>query len=511
MRGEGLGLQFGVELNADEPGMRGQFDDLRQFAVGRQAGEAQPGVLELAAIVDVDLVAVPVALADLGRAVDPGDLTALGDQAGIGAEPHGAAQVAGRVAALDHVVAGPFGHQADDRVLAAAELARARPVQAGEVPGRLDDRHLHAEADAEIGHLSGSCEAGRRDLALGAALAEAAGHQDPVDPFQAVDRALGFEDLGIEPVHLDPDVVGDAAVGQGLGQGFVGVDQAGVLADHAYGDLAVGLANAADHLVPDRQIGRAAVQREVPADLAVQALLVVAARDRVDGVDVQGLDHRVAADVAEQGDLAPRVLVDLVLGAADDHVRLDADALELLDRVLRRLGLQLAGRGDVGQQGQVDEHAALAAELVAELADRLEEGQAFDVADRAADLADHEVFVGQPRPDEVLDRVGDVGDHLDRRAQVLAAPLLGQDLRVDLPGGDVVAAPRRDPGEALVVPEVEIGLGPVVGDVDLAVLIGAHGPRIDVQIGIELTQTDLEAACLKERAEGRRAETFAEG
>ena len=39
----------------------------------------------------------------------------------------------------------------------------------------------------------------------------------------------------------------------------------------------------------------------------------------------------------------------------------------------------------------VDVHHVVAADLVAELADRLEEGQALDVADRAADLGDHHV------------------------------------------------------------------------------------------------------------------------
>ena len=57
----------------------------------------------------------------------------------------------------------------------------------------------------------------------------------------------------------------------------------------------------------------------------------------------------------------------------------------------------------------MDEHGALAAELVAELADRLEERQALDVADRAADLADHEILVRHAVEDELLDRVGDVG------------------------------------------------------------------------------------------------------
>ena len=69
------------------------------------------------------------------------------------------------------------------------------------------------------------------------------------------------------------------------------------------------------------------------------------------------------------------------------------------------------------------EHRPLAAEFVAELADRLEERQALDVADRAADLAQHEILVGEIGGDELLDRVGDVRDDLHRRAEIFAAPL----------------------------------------------------------------------------------------
>ena len=69
------------------------------------------------------------------------------------------------------------------------------------------------------------------------------------------------------------------------------------------------------------------------------------------------------------------------------------------------------------------EQRALAAELVAELADRLEERQALDVADRAADLAEHEILVVEIGLDEFLDRVGDVRDDLHRGAEIVAAPL----------------------------------------------------------------------------------------
>ena len=79
----------------------------------------------------------------------------------------------------------------------------------------------------------------------------------------------------------------------------------------------------------------------------------------------------------------------------------------------------------------MDEHRVAARQLVAELADGLEEGQAFDVADRAADLAQHEVDVLVAGGDEGLDGVGDVGDDLDGRAEIVAAAFLGDDLLVD--------------------------------------------------------------------------------
>ncbi len=78
-----------------------------------------------------------------------------------------------------------------------------------------------------------------------------------------------------------------------------------------------------------------------------------------------------------------------------------------------------------GDQGEVDEHAAVAALVDLELAQRLEERQRLDVAHRAADLGDDHVDVLGLRhqPDPLLDLVGDVRDHLDRAAEEVAAAL----------------------------------------------------------------------------------------
>ena len=71
-------------------------------------------------------------------------------------------------------------------------------------------------------------------------------------------------------------------------------------------------------------------------------------------------------------------------------------------------------------------------DFLPELPDRFEERQRFDVADGAADLGDHHVHaLGAARRMARLDLVGDVRNHLHRRAEVFAAALLADDGLVD--------------------------------------------------------------------------------
>lgn len=74
MRREGFAFQFGVELDADEPGMVLPFDDFGQAAVGAHAGKGQSAGLELVAVLDVDLIAVAVAFLDGGGPIHLGHL-----------------------------------------------------------------------------------------------------------------------------------------------------------------------------------------------------------------------------------------------------------------------------------------------------------------------------------------------------------------------------------------------------------------------------------------------------
>src|SRR5205085_5371213 len=107
-----------------------------------------------------------------------------------------------------------------------------------------DHRHLHAEADAEIRDLALAREPRRADLALGAALPEAARDEDAVNAFQERSRVLALEDLALDPVEVDLHLVGDAAMGERLDQRLVGVLQTGVLADDGDVHLALRIVNA---------------------------------------------------------------------------------------------------------------------------------------------------------------------------------------------------------------------------------------------------------------------------
>ena len=102
-------------------------------------------------------------------------------------------------------------------MLGRAELARRGVLDAEQVARRLDHRHLHAEADAEERHLAFARELDGVDLALGAALAEAARHQDAVHVLEMADGVVALEDLGVHPLQPDLHVAAEAAMRQRLG------------------------------------------------------------------------------------------------------------------------------------------------------------------------------------------------------------------------------------------------------------------------------------------------------
>ena len=201
----------------------------------------------------------------------------------------------------------------------------------------------------------------------------------------------------------------------------------------------------------------------------------------------------------------------VAVAAAKQKIGLNSDGKQLLHGMLRRLGFQFAGRGDERHQRHVHEDEIFRTEFQPHLPDRFEERKRFDVADRAADFDDHHVGIDGDLAERSFDFVGDVRNHLHGLAQVIAAPLLREDGLVDSAGGPVVIARKFGVGEPLVVSEVEVGFGAVVGDVHFAVLIRAHRARIHVQVGIAFLEGNSETPAFEQAANRRRCHAFAQG
>ncbi len=482
-------------LDADEPFQRRDLDRLDKARLRVLARAHHAGGLELALVLVVELEAVAVALLDVLLAVGLEDFRAGLQVAIIGAEAHGAAHV-GDVLLLFHEVDHLVGR-------VGFHLGGVGVLEAYDVAGELDHHALHAQADAQAGDVVLASVFDGGELALDAALAEARGDQEAVHVFQLLGGVRVVQFLGVEEVEVELVVVIDGRLEERLVDRLVGVLQLDVFADEADVDRLRRRRFQGQEFFPRLHLGRRAhFEAGFFQDDLVHLLPLEDEGHLVDRRDVDRLDDGVLVDVAEEGHLAQDRRVELVLGAEDEDVGLDAQLLELLDGVLRRLRLVFLRGGDVGDVGEVHAEAVLA-QLPLELADALDEGERLDVAHRAADLGDHEVefiFVAQ-QLDVALDLVGDVGDDLHGAPQVVAPAFLVDDALVDAPGGDVVGPGGRDVEETLVVPQVEIGLVPVDGHVAFPVLVGVERAGVDVDVGVELLDGHFIASGLEELAQ----------
>jgi len=161
----------------------------------------------------------------------------------------------------------------------------------------------------------------------------------------------------------------------------------------------------------------------------------------------------------------------------------------------------------------MDKENILASEFVSKLACRLNEREALDVADGTAEFGDDDVgcgIFGRLEPHPSFDFVGDVRNDLNRIPEVLPTSIPLDHARVNLARGDIRGLRKADVQKALVVADVEVGLGTVVGHKDLAVLERIHRSRVDVKVGVELLHHDAQTTTGQKIPERRSGETFTE-
>jgi hypothetical protein len=91
----------------------------------------------------------------------------------------------------------------------------------------------------------------------------------------------------------------------------------------------------------------------------------------------------------------------------------------------------------------------------------------------------------------VLYGVGDMGDDLYGRAQVFALSFLVKHLPIYFPGGYAVVFAEVFVYKAFVMAQVQVGFRAVLGNENLAVLEGAHGAGVNVNVRVKFLDGDL--------------------
>src|SRR6202162_2224538 len=92
---------------------------------------------------------------------------------------------------------------------------------------------------------------------------------------------------------------------------------------------------------------------------------------------------------------------------------------------------------------------------MAQLADRFEERQRLNVAHRAANLDDYDIYIGRHPARRRFNFIGHARDDLHRFTEIVAAPLAMDDLLVNAAGGEIIALREFGVSESLVVARSE--------------------------------------------------------
>ena len=95
-----------------------------------------------------------------------------------------------------------------------------------------------------------------------------------------------------------------------------------------------------------------------------------------------------------------------------------------------------------------------------------------------------------------LNHVGDVGDDLNRCAEIFTAAFALQDFRINFPGCDIAVLVQVNINKPLIMAKVEVSLSTIIGDKHFTMLIRVHGAWVNVDIWIKFLNRNLQTAIL---------------
>ena len=354
---------------------------------------------------------------------------------------------------------------------------------------KFDGGGLHSQTETKIGCARFASVAGCIDFAFYSPVPKSSWHEHPGHSAQIFVGAFFSQIFSIDEHQVRRTIVGGSGVRERFIDALIGILKLNVLAHHSNADAFLRIDDAFDEFSPIAHVRLAGLEIQDPADVFIEPFGLQVEGRFVDGIlDITCFDDRFDRDVAIERQFLPNFRVDRHLGAAKDHLRLQADLPQLGDALLSRLGLEFAGGLDERNQCHVhDEHVADPS-LELKLSNGLQKRQSFNVTGGSADFRDEDIGFGGclDRADPILDFIGDVRNYLDGLAEIITTALVRENGLVDLATGDVVGPREHAICETLVVSKIKIGLRSIGQHIDFTMLEGVHRAWIDIQIRVEL-------------------------
>ena len=399
-------------------------------------------------------------------------------------------------------------HQSDDGIgRIGVHFSGIGHGQAQFMPGKFDHGHLHSKAQAQEGQTILPRVADRGHFTFQSAGTEAAGHHQSIRVLQQLGGVFVRHRFRGDPKDVRLHTMENTAVLQRLHHAQVRVGQLHIFAHQRDIHLFLAAQLAFHHGAPLGQIRFRRIDAQKLQHLVVQMFRVQKQRHLIQAAGVLIFKYAVLGHIAEHTDLCAHFFGNGAFGPANQNIRCDAQPGQFLHAVLGRLGFQFVGRVQVRYQRHVDIQAVVPSHLGAHLADGLQKRLAFNIAHGAADFGDNNVgrvLRAGNGEDAILDFVGNVGNDLHRRAQILAPAFPVDDGLVDTAAGHVAALTQVFVDEALVVAKVKVRLRTVVGHEHLAMLVRVHRTRVHVNIGIQLLHRDAQSPQLQQPSQRRR-------
>ena len=166
------GLEFRMELYADEPRMARQFYDFHQLAIWRNTSQLQAAFCELTAECVVQFKPVTMAFINQFFAINRANLCTIGQLTRIQTQPHRTTEV-GNILLVFHDV---------DDILCAfrQEFCGVCIRQTSTVPCKFYNCHLHTQTDTKHRNLIFSCIFNCGNHSFDTTVAETARNDDTI-------------------------------------------------------------------------------------------------------------------------------------------------------------------------------------------------------------------------------------------------------------------------------------------------------------------------------------------